>query len=49
MAVKHSQITKRQQIRAVEAKRDALIIKHATVKTDLQKVRLELKQIRAKR
>ena len=49
MAVKHSQITKRQSIRAVEAKRDALIIKNATVKEELQKVRLQLKQVRSKR
>lgn len=49
MAVsKQSQITKRQAVRALEAKRDQLIIKKATAHEELGKVRDQLKRARAK-
>lgn len=45
---KNSAITKRQEIRAHEAKRDQLILKHASVKQELGKTRDALKRARAK-
>jgi len=41
-------LTKRQSIRALEAKRDSLIVKKATSHEELSKVRDQLKRARAK-
>jgi hypothetical protein len=46
MTVHNPAITKRRLLRAAEHKRDTLIIKAEQIKTDLQKARLELKQIK---
>lgn len=49
MAVKTSvAITKRQAVRALEAKRDQLIVKKATAHEELSKTRDQLKRARAK-
>ncbi len=48
MAKTSASIQRRRAIRAAEHKRDALIEKLAKAREDLQKARLELKQVKAK-
>ena len=49
MAKMSSNIAHRRKVRELEAKRDALLSKQTTNKSDLAKVRAELKVLRSRR